>query len=166
MALKIRPERAGDEQAIFDLTATAFEPKAYSDGTEALIINDLRKDGDLTISLVAIKGGEVVGHVAFSPVAISEGNKDWYGLGPVAVRLNLQRTGIGSKIINLGLSILKSKGASGCALIGDPDYYERFGFKSDGKLHYEGLPDKLVQWLSFGDENPEGDLKFCAAFQR
>ncbi len=166
MPLKIRPEQPDDKQAIFDLTVAAFKPMAYSDGSEAPIINDLRKDGDLTISLVAIDSNEVVGHIAFSPVTIAGKSNEWYGLGPVAVRPDLQRTGIGSKIINEGLSILKSEGAAGCALIGDPDYYVRFGFKSDGRLHYEGLSEKYVQWLSFGDEDAEGDLKYCPAFQR
>ncbi|MEP2531752.1 N-acetyltransferase [Shimia sp.] len=163
--LKIRDEVPDDAQAIFDLTAAAFEPKAYSDGTEAPIINQLRIDGDLTTSLVAVADGEVVGHVAFSPVTISGSSDGWYGLGPVSVRTDLQRTGIGSKIIRKGLSRLEANGAAGCALIGDPDYYGRFGFKSDGRLHYEELPDRLVQWLAFGDEDAEGVLEFCAAFQ-
>lgn len=162
--VEIMPEKSGDEQAIYDLTTIAFEPMAYSDGTEAPIIAKLRKDGDLTISLVALKAGDIIGHVAFSPVTIAGKNDGWFGLGPVSVHPDNQGLGIGSKLINEGLSQLKSEAAKGCALIGDPNYYHRFGFKSDGNLSYGEVPSHVLQWLSFGDAVAEGVLKFSPAF--
>lgn len=162
--IEIRPEISGDEQAIHDVTAVAFEPMSYSSGTEASIINQLRKDGDLTISLVAFKAGDIIGHIAFSPVMVAGKNDGWFGLGPVAVHPDFQRLGIGSKLINQGLSQLKSDGAKGCALIGDPNYYNRFGFISDGNLNYGEISSTYVQWLSFGDAVAKGELKFCPAF--
>ncbi|MDG1531714.1 MAG: N-acetyltransferase [Paracoccaceae bacterium] len=162
--IEIRLERTGDEKEIFDLTAVAFEPMAYSDGTEPQVVNDLRADGDLTLSIVAVKNGKIVGHVAFSPIAISDNDINWFGLGPISVLPELQRTGIGSAIIYKGLSLLKEKGAAGCALIGDPNYYGRFGFIGDGRLKYQQLPDALVQGLSFNDFYPEGVLTFRPAF--
>ncbi|SOH92668.1 putative acetyltransferase [Monaibacterium marinum] len=164
MQVEIRPERPEDAQVIFDITAAAFAPKAFSDGTEAALIGTLRDDGDLTLSLAAAREQQVVGHVAFSPVTLNGQAGDWYGLGPVAVRPDLQGTGIGSLLITNGLRRLKTMGAAGCALIGDPNYYSRFGFRSDGKLHYANVPDRNVQWLSFGNQAAQGQLQFRPAF--
>ena len=166
MAVIIRPEQPADEQMIHDLTVAAFEPVPYSDGSEASIIAGLREDGDLTVSLVAVEGSDIVGHVAFSPVTVGASSDGWYGLGPVSVCPDRQRKGIGSALINEGLSILRAQGAKGCALVGDPDYYGRFGFRSDGRVSYEELPSQYVQRLSFGDEVPSGRLRFSPAFQR
>ena len=70
----IRPERAGDIEAIRTLTQTAFETAPHADGTEHLIIDRLRAAGALTLSLVAEVDGAIVGHVAFSPVTVSDGS--------------------------------------------------------------------------------------------
>ena len=160
----IRSEQVEECSAIHQLTATAFAPKAFSDGTEPDIIDALRAAGDLTLSLVAIKDQVLVGHVAFSPVRIDGISETWHGLGPVSVKPELQRQGIGTALINEGLRLIRDRGSDGCALIGDPDYYSRFGFVSDGNLHYEGVPDKHVQWLSFSSVSPAGQLVFSPAF--
>jgi putative acetyltransferase len=144
MPIIIRPEHPGEEQMIHDLTVAAFEPMSYSDGSEPPIIAGLRADGDLTISLVAVEGSDIIGHIAFSPVTIGADNEGWYGLGPVSVWPARQRRGIGSMLINEGLSILIARGAKGCALIGDPGYYSRFGFQRDGSLSYQELPAQYV----------------------
>jgi len=132
--------------------------------TEPEVITKLRAASELTLSLVAIQSNTLVGHVAFSPVVIGESSNGWYGLGPVSVKPELQRTGIGSALINEGLRSLKDAGADGCALIGNPDYYCRFGFVSDGSIQYQDLPDRLVQWISFNQTRPKGVLTFSAAF--
>ena len=118
--MQLRPERPGDEDAIHDLTAIAFEPMPFSDGSEAPIIRALRDSGDLTLSIVAEDDGEVVGHVAFSPVTVDGEDRGWYGLGPVAVRPDRQREGIGRSLVEAGLERLRTRGARGCALIGNP----------------------------------------------
>ncbi|CDX39498.1 putative acetyltransferase [Mesorhizobium sp. ORS 3359] len=166
MAVIIRPEQPGDEQIIHDLTVAAFEPMSFSDGSEAPIIAGLRNDGDLSVSLVAVSGGNIVGHVAFSPVTIGAESHGWYGLGPVSVWPEKQRQGIGSALINEGLAILRASGAKGCVLIGDPAYYRRFGFRSDGNLSYQDLPAQYVQSLLFGSESATGQMKFSPAFNR
>ncbi len=162
--MEIRSEQPEDYQLIHQLTADAFAPKAFSDGTEPTIIRKLRAAGNLTLSLVAIENGTVVGHVAFSPVSIGESDVAWYGLGPVSVRPDLQRQGIGTALINEGMRKLETMGACGCALIGDPKYYSRFGFVSDGSIHYQDLPDAHVQWKSFGAQRPQGSLVFSPEF--
>ena len=162
--MEIRSEQPEDRNEIHKLTTDAFAPMSYSDCTESTIIDNLRAAGDLTISLVAIKSDVLVGHVACSPVSIGEFTQTWYGLGPVSVRPDLQRTGIGSALIIEGLRNLEGRGADGCALIGDPNYYRRFGFVSDGSIQYQNLPDEHVQWKSFGERRPEGLLVFSPEF--
>ncbi len=162
--MEIRNEQPEDQHAIHRLTADAFAPISNSDGTEPTIIDSLRRAGDLTLSLVAIENDTVVGHVAFSPVSIGSLKNGWYGLGPISVQPDLQRTGIGSALINRGLFELQSVGADGCVLIGDPNYYHRFGLISDGNIQYEDVPDQYVQWMSFGKQRPRGLLKYSNAF--
>ncbi|PDT03447.1 GNAT family N-acetyltransferase [Rhizobium chutanense] len=161
----IRDETPDDIDAIHDLTSTAFKPTPYSDGTEAEIIRRLRAAGDLTISLVAEQDGEVLGHVAFSPVTIDGAHAGWFGLGPISVKPERQRQGIGKALIARGLELLQAMGASGCALIGNPDLYSRVGFSSDGQLKYLDLDTRLVQRIVLRGSPPSGTLRFAPAFE-
>ena len=104
MKMIIRNEIESDAQAIAEITQTAFATCPYGDHTEQFIINALRAAGALTVSLVAEIDRNVVGHVAFSPVTISDGNPHWYGLGPVSVLPQHQRQGIGTALIREGLA--------------------------------------------------------------
>lgn len=160
----IRFETAADADAIHELTRIAFEPMPFSDNTEAQIIRDLRAAGDLTISLVAEEGGEIVGHVAFSPITIDGVDDGWFGLGPISVKPGRQRQGIGKSLILKGLELLRERGASGCALIGNPDIYGRVGFESDGRLRYGDLDTRFVQRIVFKGVPPSGMLTFAPAF--
>ena len=162
--LIIRKEQPADYDLIFCLTQTAFEPKAFSDGTEANVIDRLRTSGDLTISLVAESDTDLIGHVAFSPVQIGQFSTGWYGLGPVSVHPDHQLKGVGSALIEKGLTQLRERDADGCALIGDPNYYSRFGFVSNGEVQYNDVHHKNVQWISFGKLRPAGKLVFSSAF--
>ncbi|WP_456825523.1 GNAT family N-acetyltransferase [Cellulomonas sp. P5_E12] len=161
----IRPERPdGDADAIDRLTVAAFEPQWFSDGSEAPIIRRLRASGDLTLSLVAEDDGDVVGHVAFSPVTIDGLHDGWFGLGPISVRLDRQRRGIGRALVAEGLRRLRERGARGCALIGDPAIYSRMGFTSDGQLSHLELDRAVVQHVTFSGPSPHGELRFASAF--
>jgi putative acetyltransferase len=161
----IRLETPQDISAIEQITIAAFNGKWYSDQTEHLAINRLREAGAMSISLVAELDGEVVGHVAFSVVTINGEDIGWYGLGPVSIWPELQKQGIGSKLIRAGLSLIKEKGAKGCVLEGDPAYYQRFGFKTYSSLFYENTPDpKFFMALPFYDAVPEGKVEFHRAF--
>lgn len=160
----IRNEKPHDHEAIHALTARAFETMPFSDGSEAPIIRMLRASGDLTISLVAEENGEVVGHIAFSPATIDGRHDGWFGLGPVSVEPTRQKRGIGRTLIEEGLSLLKERGARGCALIGSPDFYSRFGFRSDGRLAYGSLDKSYIQWIVLEGQPPIGELKFAPAF--
>jgi putative acetyltransferase len=163
--MKIRPETPQDISVIEQITIAAFDGKWYSDQTEHLVVNRLREAGAMSVSLVAEIDGIVVGHVVFSVVNINGEDIGWYGLGPVSVLPKLQKQGIGSKLIREGLSIIREKGAKGCILEGDPNYYQRFGFKNYPDLVYEGTPDpKYFMALPFYDNVPNGKVEFHKAF--
>ena len=133
--------------------------------TEQFIVHALRAAKALTISLVAEDEGKIVGHIAFSPVTITDGSENWYGLRPVSVLLRFQGKGIGAKLIREGLLLLKDLGGQGCVLVGHPAYYPRFGFKNDSKLVYEGVPPEVFFALPFYGNVPKGRVLFHEAFQ-
>ena len=104
----IRNETGADVGKITEVTIAAFETLEISNHTELFIIEALRADSALTVSLVAEEDGCVIGHIAFSPVTISDGIQNWYGLGPVSVLPEHQRKGIGKALILECLSRLKA----------------------------------------------------------
>jgi putative acetyltransferase len=128
LKVAVRSETDADAGVIAEVTAAAFRTLEISNHTEQFIISALRAAKALTVSLVAEVDGRVVGHIAFSPVAISDGTRNWYGLGPVSVLPEYQRQGIGKALMQEGLSRLKNMNAQGCCLVGHPDYYGKFGF--------------------------------------
>ena len=164
MSIEIRHEQQQDIQTIEALTQAAFLNEQHSSHTEQFIVNQLRKDGQLTISLVALEQGAVVGHVAVSPVRISSGETDWYGLGPISVWPEQQGQGIGSQLMNAALEQLKQLGANGCVLLGDPAYYHRFGFKSYPDLILPDVPPMYFQAINFVNNIPKGSVSYHEAF--
>lgn len=160
----IRSETNADVSAINEVTIAAFKTLEISNQTEQFIIKALRAANALTISLVAELDGRIVGHIAFSPVTISDGTKNWYGLGPVSVLPEYQRQGIGKALIQEGLSRLKGMNAKGCCLVGHPDYYRQFGFKSVLGLVVDGVPQEVFFALSFDEHTPRGIVTFHEAF--
>lgn len=160
----VRPEQPGDEAAIRQLTVAAFAGAAHADGTEHLIVDALRAAGQLTLSLVVEDGGEIVGHVALSPVAISDGTTGWHGLGPISVAPARQGQGIGRLLMDAALAGLRDAGAQGCVLLGDPAFYGRFGFVARPGLVLPGVPPEYFQAVSFHGAWPVGDVRYHAAF--
>ena len=156
----IRKETVADIEAITEVTIAAFKTLPISNQTEQFIIKALRSANSLTISLVAEIDERVVGHIAFSPVTISDGTKDWYGLGPISVLPEYQKQGIGKSLIYEGLSSLKELGGQGCALVGDPNYYKLFGFKNFPELVHEGVPPEVFLALPFNENVPQGTVVF------
>lgn len=160
----VRAERVQDEAAIATLTAAAFEGHLHSDGSEPAIVARLRSGGDLTMSLIAEQAGHIIGHAAFSPVAISDGARGWFGLGPVSVCPRHQRCGVGSALIREGLAQLGAGGAAGCVVFGSPAYYGRFGFRCDPALVYPSpLPDHFQALLLSGPA-ARGEVRYADAF--
>ena len=161
----IRPETSRDADAIRALTTAAFSGHPHSDGSEPRIIDALRDAKALTISIVADLEGQIVGHSAFSPVQWCD-QPGWFGLGPVSVHPALQGRGIGQKLIETGLEQLRTIGARGCVVLGDPAYYSRFGLKQDERLTYHGPPPEYFTVLIWNEPTTalSGQVRYHPAF--
>jgi putative acetyltransferase len=161
----LRAESAEDVSAIERVTAAAFLEAPHTSHTEQFIVGALRESGQLAVSRVAIHGDQVVGHVAVSPVRISGEDRRWYGLGPVSVLPGYQGRGIGSALVMEALLILTTEGAAGCVVLGDPDYYQRFGFIANAALRLPGVPPECFMAVAFGDCVPNGTVSYPDAFE-
>lgn len=159
----IRPERPSDAAAIRAVTVAAFAASAYGHNGEAGIVEALRADGALAISLVAEEDGEVIGHVAFSPVTIG-GVEGWQGLGPVSVAPAWQGRGVGQALIRDGLGSIEALGADGCVVLGEPAYYGRFGFESDSELRFGTEASPYLQRLVWRGPAPSGEVRYHPSF--
>ena len=164
LAITIRPEAQGDEATIHGLTKAAFADMPFSDGDEHHLVDRLRKDGDLTLSLVAEDANGIVGHIAFSPVTISDGTQGWFGLGPVSVWPEIHRKGIGGALIKRGIADMRAAGARGIVLLGSTDYYPRFGFVHEPQLTYPPAPAEYFQCLLLDGKMPSGEVTYAPAF--
>lgn len=162
--LIIRPEAEEDIPVIEAVTESAFHDAAHTDHNEQFILAGLREAGALTISLVAEMEGAIVGNVAVSPVFISDGSLGWFGLGPVSVSPQWQGLGIGSELVREVLKRLSEQGASGCVVLGDPSYYQRFGFAHEPNLVLPDVPSEYFMARSFGRSIPGGTVTYHRAF--
>lgn len=164
----IRLEHDGDADAISDVIRQAFATHPHSSRTEHFIVNALRRANALTLSLVAEQAGQVIGHIAFSPVTIADGAQGWFGLGPVSVSPSFRKQGIGKQLVELGLLRLRAQGAAGCVVVGDPMFYGRFGFINQPQLTLPGVPQDVFLALSFDGSTPpvypRGEVTYDAAF--
>lgn len=162
--LRIRTETSADRDAIRALTSRAFATMPFSSGTEAAIIDRLRDQGLLTLSLVAILDERLAGHAAFSSAAGAAGSEVWAALGPISVEPGLQRRGIGKRLIAEGLSRLVQQGMKGCILVGDPAYYQQSGFTLAPRYCPASAPPAFFMMRKFGAADPPGILDFQPTF--
>ena len=160
----IRPETSADAAAIASVVERAFAKGPFSSHTEQYIVRALREARALSVSLVAMQDEKLVGHIAFSPVKVSDGAKHWYGLGPLAVDPQLQRNGIGSALVRAGIEQLRALSAAGCVVLGDPAYYGRFGFRVTNGLAYPGPPPEYFMARVLSGSAPQGEVTYHAAF--
>ncbi|CAM8633377.1 MULTISPECIES: GNAT family N-acetyltransferase [Sphingomonadales] len=158
----IRNDKVGDDPAIRRVVTDAFKMLAQSTGAEAAIVERLRDDDALVLSLVAEDEGEIIGFLAASKARA--GKQDGWGLiGPLAVLPSRQRQGIGSALMAEALRQLRAS-SRGAALVGDPIYYSRFGFRAFSGLGVAGCPPEVVQALPFDSVEPHGELIHHPAF--
>ena len=160
----LRSERPADERAIRALTKAAFAGAPHASGTEAAIIDALRREGALTLSLVAEDAQGIVAHLCFSPVQIGGLDCGWFGLGPVSVAPHRQGEGIGSRLIRDGLSRLRTMAANGCVVLGEPAFYTRFGFAPAPGLTFDGAPPESFLQDTFSGPTPAGAVTYHPAF--
>ena len=141
--ITIRTEESQDSELVRQLLRAAFPTDA-----ESRLVDALRLNGKALVSLVAVDKNEVLGHVLFSPVSTAPPTEvSGVGLGPVAVRPDCQRGGIGAALIRRGLELCRQRAYAYCVVLGDPRYYERFGFakaSSFGMRNEYGVDDEFL----------------------
>ncbi len=162
--IEIRPEKPGDLDSIRSVTTDAFRGRPYADGDEQDVIERLRAANSLTLSLVAIDGGQLVGQITFSPAVNGDGSGPWLALGPVSVEPERQGEGIGELLINTGVEEFVEQGALGIILTGNPDYYTRFGFEVSPDLAPENEPGEFFMLRLLHGDRPTGVFSFHPAF--
>jgi len=163
--MRLRPEQPGDIAAIRRLTEMAFREAEHTSHVEHFIVDALRQRDELSVSLVAEDEGDIVGHVAVSPVAIDGVVDGWFGLGPVSVAPSRQRQGIGSRLVELALQALRDRGACGCVVLGEPAYYGRFGFVAEPTLVLPGVPPAYFQCIALRGQPARGSVSYSSAFE-
>ncbi len=157
----LRGEEFRDGTQIRDLLKVSFPSPA-----EALLVDRLRSDGDLVVSLVAEDAGVVVGYVAFSRVMV-EGAEPFpaVALAPLAVYTEYQQQGIATRLIQEGHACLAAMGETLCVVLGEPGYYTRFGYSNRRVARFESdYQSPYLMALSFGSAPSEGRLVYPAAF--
>lgn len=150
--IEIREELPADIPAIREVNQQAFGQEQ-----EGRIVDALRSNGAVLISLVAVVNGEVVGHIMYSPATIDK--VTGAGLAPMAVLPEYQRHGIGSQLVETGNRKLKASGCPFIVVLGHPDYYPRFGFQpaSNFGLRCEWpVPDNVFMVLILDTEKMQG----------
>lgn len=162
----IRSETPSDIEMITEVTRVAFDDHSFSLNTEHFTIQDLRDDGALTVSLVAEIDQKIIGHIAFSPITISDGTENWHNLGPIAVLPEFQGRRIGTALVNSGVALLKSMSSKGIVIIGLPTYFSRFGFWSHPQLIHDGTPQEVFLAMSFVEWIPNGTVDLHRAFKQ
>ncbi len=162
--MKIRKETSADTAAIEAVTIAAFRNAAHTNHSEQFIVSALRNAGQLSVSLIAEDNDSVIGHVAVSPVTISSGVTRWYGLGPIAVTPEHQGQGVGTQLMEHALAELRTLGAAGCVVLGEPGYYARFGFNAEPSLVLPGVPAEYFQTISFNGSLPSGTVSYHDSF--
>lgn len=157
----VRPEAAADRDAVRTIHREAFAGPAEADLVEAL-----RRDGDLILSLVAA-ADEPVGHIAFSRLTLPDAPVRASALAPLAVLPSCQRQGIGTALVEDGLRRLAASGEDLVLVLGEPAYYGRFGFAAQDaaplKTPYDG-PYLQALALSEQGRHARGPVRYPRAF--
>lgn len=158
----IRQEQEKDYEQVRAILQMTFPSEA-----ESKLVDALRANGKAIISLVAVCAEEVLGHIMFSPVSTTPPSKaKGIGLAPVAVQPDVQSQGIGTKLIYVGLHLCREFGYDFCVVLGDPNYYQRFGFETASRFGLEneyGVEDEFMV-IHFSDREVFGLVKYSPEF--
>ena len=158
--LRVDAERATDVDSI-----RAVHRDAFGQEVEGAIVDALRDAGALTISLVSRINDVVCGHVALSPMQTPTPTARVLGLGPIGVRTDGQRSGIGTALMHAAIEQARGDGFDGIVVLGHPEYYTRFEFVPASRFgircEYD-VPDDVFMALEL---SPSG-LTDCAGLVR
>ena len=155
--IKIREEKAEDYDSVREIN-----DKAFGQVEEGRIVDKIREACEEIISLVAVEGEKVVGHIFFSPAEINHKGKTIKGMGlaPMAVHTEYQNKGIGSLLVNEGIIRVKETGCSLIIVLGHEKYYPRFGFETASmygiKPQWDGVPDEAFMLMILDKETMAG----------
>ena len=162
----VRSEEITDRDAVYAVNVAAFETPSEAD-----LVDALREQAQPVISLVADVSGEIVGHIMFSPVSLSEHpDLNAMGLAPMAVVPKYQRNGIGSALVRVGLERCVQLGFTAVFVLGHPEYYPRFGFVPSSRFGIDSEYDVSEDVFMAMELGPEaltgrtGKLKYHPAF--
>lgn len=164
--MQIRPETSADLAAITKINQAAFGRTGEADLVTAL------RQATTTISLVAELDGQIIGHILFSPVQYDQAPSDHkiWGLGPLAVLPSYQRTGIGAALVKAGLETCRQAAILALVVLGDPTYYQRFGFRPAANWHlrcHYPVPANVFMAMELVDEalaGLAGSISYHPAF--
>jgi putative acetyltransferase len=161
----IRPERPGDAAAVRRLLEATFPTAAEAD-----LVDRLRAGGKAAVALVAEDAGEIVGHIVFSPVTFEPPVAvTAFGLAPMAVLPDHWKHGVGRRLVQNGLAECHARGACLVVVVGEPDYYRRFGFERasrHGLRNELGADDAFMVFLLEAGSHPPPDtlVKYAPEF--
>ena len=163
----IRERRPADDAAIKGIVDAAFGRDAESGLVEAL------RDSNLAaVELVATEDDEIVGHVMMSALSVFVDDQPVpsLALAPLAVRPDLQRTGIGTALIDVGLDVARAREWQAVVVLGDPAYYQRFGFTGEAAEHldapYSGESFMALELVEGALDGEDGLVVYSAPFSR
>ena len=159
----VRPERPEDAEAIRQVVDAAFQQSA-----ESILVDRLREDGDLVLSLVAEEDGAIVGHVAFSRLYVEDDDRrvPAVALAPLSVERSHQGAGLGARLVADAHAILRGRGETLSVVLGDPDYYSRLGYRRDLAEGFDSAyqSEQLQAIALAGDPPRRGLLRYALAF--
>ncbi len=163
MNVKIRSEETKDFGQVRDILRLAFPTSA-----ESRLVEALRANGKAVISLVAVRDEQVLGHILFSPITTTPpSTAKGSGLAPVAVRPAMQSQGIGSQLIREGLQRCRKLGYDYCVVLGNPKYYQRFGFERASRFGVQneyGVDDEFMIIHFSKRSHVQGTVKYAPEF--
>jgi putative acetyltransferase len=165
----IRDQTTDDFAAVHELVIAAFKTLPIACGREQFVMDALWTSGAATVALVAEDSGAagadaIVGQAAFSKATVGGQDVGWHGCGPVSVPPKRHKQGIGSALMRAGLNRLRALGSKGCVVVGDPNYYPRFGFANTDAMFEPGVPPEVFMAICFAGAMPKGEVKFDEAF--
>lgn len=156
----IREAGPDDALAISILLDTAFEGQA-----EAVLVEELRAQNAMALELVATDKDALVGHVAFSKL---EAPKGWIALAPLSVRTDRRGRGVGSRLVQQGLDLLRQQHVPAVVVLGDPPFYQKFGFSLDAakNLKTDYPSDNFMSYpMAEGTAGARHDVIYHRAFR-
>lgn len=160
--MTIRKETLKDQGNIYHLVEEAFKTADLSDGTEQDLVNIIRQSENYIedLSIVFEENSTLLGHIMLSKFKITDSNKTYPSLilAPLSVKLEFRNKKIGTKLINFALEKAKALGFSSVFVLGDPKYYNKFGFKESRLFNIENIND-IPKEYSMCLELNKGSLK-------